>query len=366
MENYEQNRFKKENHSLYRYFVKSVKISSYSYPSMELIGAICAAVILPYGGYLLIHGRMTAGDFVSFILAFFFLNDPLKKLNNISLRLQEGNAAAIRIFSIIDSEPEIKEHPGAIELAPISKEILIKIDSFSYEHEDEVVLKNINIILKAGTITALVGASGSGKTTLSNLIPRFYDIPPANGSIRIDGHDLRNVTLHSLRNQIAIVTQEVILFNDTITGNISYGDIVCSKEKTVEAAKAAYADGFINELPDGYNQVVGEKGVRLSGGQRQRIAISRALIKDAPILIMDEATSALDTQSEQEVQAAIENLMRNRTTLVIAHRLSTIRHADVIHVMKQGEVVESGTHKELLTANGEYKKLHDMQFQGAE
>lgn len=362
MERYECARFEKENHSLFRSFINSIRIDSYSYPTLELIGAFCAAIILPYGGYLLIQNELTGGDFASFIAAFYMLNDPIKKLNNITLKIQEGNAAAARIFNILDSPMETTDPPDSKILPQIKKGIKIDINKFNYE-KDEPVLKNINLKLPVGTITALVGSSGSGKTTLSNLIPRFYEIPQEDGNIFIDGINLRDITLKSLRDQIAIVTQDIVLFNDTISSNISYGNIKCSREKIIEAAKIGFAHNFISDMPDGYDQIVGEKGVRLSGGQRQRIAISRALIKDAPILILDEATSALDTESEKEVQSAIENLMKNRTTLVIAHRLSTIQHADIIHVLTAGRIAESGTHQELLELNGEYRKLYDMQFQ---
>jgi ATP-binding cassette, subfamily B, bacterial MsbA len=362
MEAYESGRFQKENESLFRSFLRSIWIGSYSYPALELIGAICGAAILTYGGYLIIYADLTGGDFASFLLSFFFLNDPIKKLNNITIKLQEGHAAAIRVFNLIDRTPEIKSGPGLIDLPPIQREIRIKIQQFGYDTE-EPVLQNIDLTLKAGTITALVGSSGSGKTTLSNLIPRFYDIPPENGDIWIDGHNLRDVSLHSLRAQIAIVTQDIVLFNDTIAANIAYGNINCCQADIIAAAKVGRADRFIRELPDGYDQIIGEKGVRLSGGQRQRLAISRALIKNAPILILDEATSALDTESEKEVQAAIENLMQNRTTLVIAHRLSTIQHAHIIHVLKNGRIVESGTHRELLAKLGEYQKLYTLQFE---
>ncbi len=361
MESYEIKRFEKENQSLFKSFLNVIRIDSYSYPILELIGAICGAAILTYGGYLIIYEDLSGGEFASFILSFFMLNDPIKKMNNITLKLQEGYAAALRIFEIIDDKSEIKESPDAITLPPIKKEIRIKINRFSYE-EDEPVLKEVDLTMKAGTITALVGSSGSGKTTLSNLIPRFYDLNPEDGNIWIDGKNLRDVTVHSLRDQIAIVTQDIVLFNDTISNNISYGDINCSRENIIAAAENGYAHGFISELPDGYEQMIGERGVRLSGGQRQRISISRALIKNAPILILDEATSALDTESEKEVQAAIENLMKNRTTLVIAHRLSTIQHADIIHVLKHGLIVESGSHQELLQSKGEYSKLYNMQF----
>lgn len=361
MEEYEYKRFKKENYRLYKQFMESILIASYSYPLLELSAGICGVMILVYGGYLSNMGVITWGDYISFMTSFVLLNEPIKKLNGINLKVQEGLAAASRIFSVLDSETKIHELPDAKPLKGIQKEIKVDIKSFKYD--DQVILKDIDITLKAGTITALVGSSGSGKTTLANLIPRFFDLERNSAKISIDGIDIRDVTLKSLRNQIAIVTQEVILFNDTITNNISYGDINCTEQKIIDAAKAGYAHKFITELPDGYEQQVGEKGVRVSGGQRQRIAISRALIKNAPILILDEATSALDTESEKEVQGAIENLMRNRTTLVIAHRLSTIQHADIIHVLKAGRIIESGSHKELIGQNGEYKRLYNMQFQ---
>jgi len=361
MEEYECNRFKKENFRLFSQFMKSILISSYSYPLLELSAGICGVMILVYGGYLSNTGVISWGDYISFMTSFVLLNEPIKKMNGINLKIQEGLAAASRIFDILDSDTKIHEIPDAKPLKRIQKEIKIDIQSFKYE--EQPVLHDINVSLKAGTITAFVGSSGSGKTTLANLIPRFFDLERESATISVDGIDIRDVTLKSLRKQIAIVTQEVILFNDTISNNISYGDINCSREKIIEAAKAGYAHDFISELPDGYEQQVGEKGARISGGQRQRIAISRALIKNAPILILDEATSALDTESEKEVQAAIENLMRNRTTLVIAHRLSTIRHADVIHVLKTGKIIESGSHQELIQADGEYKRLYDMQFQ---
>jgi len=361
MEGYENKRFAKENNRLYKFFLSSILISSYSYPILELTGGICAAIILPFGGYLISNGDISAGDFVSFIFAFFMLNEPLKKLNGLSLKVQEGSAAANRIFEVLGDDLKIEEDPNAKVLPTIQNEIKIKIKQFAYE--DQNVLNDLNLILKVGTATALVGASGSGKSTLANLIPRFYDIPKNHGSITIDGINLRDVTLESLRKQISIVTQEVILFNDSVANNISYGDINCDRDRIEGAAKAAFAHDFIKGLENGYEQEIGESGLRLSGGQRQRLSISRALIKDAPILILDEATSALDMESEKEVQAAIENLMKDRTSLVIAHRLSTIQYADIIHVMKNGSIAESGSHKELLAKNGEYKRLYDLQFQ---
>lgn len=360
MEKYEKDRFEEENTRLYKHFMHSIRISSYSYPLLELTASCCAVPILAYGGYLIIHGEMTFGDFVSFMGSFMMLNEPIKKLNGISLKIQEGIAASNRIFEVLDSDWKIEEDPRAKVLPPIQKEVAVDIDQFGYD--ENVVLEDIHIKLKAGTVTALVGSSGSGKTTLANLIPRFFNLDGKDGTIMIDGQDLNTVTLDSLRNQIAIVTQEIVLFNDSIKNNISYGDIKCSENDIIKAAQAGHAHQFITEMPNGYDQQIGEKGVLLSGGQRQRLSISRALIKNAPILILDEATSALDTESEKEVQAAIENLMKDRTSLVIAHRLSTIKHADVIHVMKNGRIIESGKHQELIEKKGEYHRLYEMQF----
>lgn len=360
MERYEIGRFKEANQRLYKHFITSILISSYSVPLLEITAGFFGVFVLAFGGYLITNNQITIGDFFSFAMAFMMLNVPIKQLNGISLKIHEGIAASKRIFDILDSDWKIEEVENAKTLAPIKRDVRIKIDNFSYDEKS--VLKNIDITLKAGTITALVGSSGSGKTTLANLIPRFYDVPKGKGSIEVDGQDIREVSLESLRNQIATVTQEIVLFDDTIKNNICYGSLYCDEGEMVKAAKAGHAHDFIMQLPNQYNQQIGEKGVMLSGGQRQRVAISRALIKNAPILILDEATSALDTESEKEVQAAIENLMKNRTSLVIAHRLSTIKHADIIHVLKDGSVIESGTHKELIEKSGEYRRLHDLQF----
>ena len=360
MERYEAERFERASQKLLQRNLRTIRISAYSTPILEAIGAMAGAVIIMLGGYLIIEQQITAGDFVSFLLAFFMLNDPIKKLNGFNLKVQEGVAAAARIFSLLDEEPEIRDKPDAVRLPPFSQDIHIAVERFGYKGDDRPALRNIDLRVRAGEVVALVGTSGSGKTTLVNLLPRFFDL--AEGSIRIDGHDIRDVTLDSLREQIAIVTQEIFLFNDTVANNIAYGLIDCSRERIEQAARAANAHAFISAMPRGYDSEIGEGGMQLSGGQRQRIAIARALIKNAPILILDEATSALDSESEQEVQLAIANLLKGRTTIVIAHRLSTIQRADRIHVLDQGQVVEQGRHAELLAMGGQYKKLYEMQF----
>jgi len=360
MEKYEIRRFRRENRRLFKFFLDTVRINSYSFPILELIGGICGAAILTIGGYLIIHGEITGGDFASFLIAFFMMNDPIKKFNGFSLRIQEGLAAARRVYEILDANNPILEQSGDKLLTGVQREIRFQVNQFAYD--DRKILEPIEFSMPAGSITALVGASGSGKSTLANLLPRFYDLTPEEGTISIDGVDIREMALDSLRSQIAIVTQEIVLFDDTVRNNISYGKLDCSLSQLEQATKIAYAYDFISKLPEGFESQVGQGGAKLSGGQRQRVAISRALIKDAPILVLDEATSALDMESEQEVQAAIENLMKNRTSLVIAHRLSTIKHADVIHVLSEGRIIESGSHDQLLSRQGEYHRLYQMQF----
>ena len=361
MEKYESKRFKAANDDLYKNHMRSVMIDSYSYPIIEIIGAAAGAAIVAYGGYLIINGQITPGDFTSFVISFFMLNEPVKKLNGFNLKLQEGFAAVRRIFDILDVEDEIVTSPDAKKITHFKQEIKLNIKAFHYPEQDVPAVRDFKLSVQKGEAVALVGSSGSGKTTVANLIPRFYDV--TRGEVCIDGHDLRDLDLISLRKLIAIVTQDTILFNDTIASNITYGQPDCSKERMYAAARAANAHLFITEQPEGYETVIGEKGGRLSGGQRQRISIARALVKDAPILILDEATSALDSESEIEVQQAIEHLMENRTTIVIAHRLSTIRNANRICVMENGQIVEHGTHDELLSKEGRYQQLYEMQFQ---
>ena len=358
MEDYEGKRFAKENEDLFKLFMKSVSIRAISSPFMEFLGGLGIAVIVFYGGYQVIRGTSTPGTFFSFLTALIMLYEPVKRLTNVNNTIQQGIAAAIRVFSIMDITPEIKNRKNAVNLSQIQDKIEINNVTFSYD--DEPVLKNINLNIKSGEVVAFVGMSGGGKTTLVNLIPRFYDV--TDGEILIDGYDIRNVTVESLRGQIGIVTQQTILFNDTVRNNIAYGNIKKSDGDIIEAAKAANAYHFVKNLPKGFDTVIGEQGARLSGGERQRLSIARALLKNAPILILDEATSSLDTEAEMEVQQALENLMEGRTTLVIAHRLSTISHANRIIVIVSGKIVEEGTHDSLMMQKGEYFKLYNMQF----
>jgi len=358
MEEYENRRFSGENERLFRLNLKSVSITAVSSPFMEFLGGLGIAAIIFYGGYQVIHGQSTPGTFFSFLTALIMLYEPVKRLTNVNNTIQQGIAGAERVFRIIDLVPEIGNRPGAAPLPRISREIEIRNVSFRYE--ETPVLRKIDLRIRAGEVVAFVGMSGGGKTTLVNLIPRFYDV--TEGAITIDGRDIRDVTIESLRGQIAIVTQQTILFNDTVRDNIAYGDIVKTEEEIAAAAKAANAHDFIVRLPMGYDTLIGEQGTKLSGGERQRISIARAILKDAPILILDEATSSLDSEAEIEVQEALENLMKGRTTLVIAHRLSTIRNADRIIVLVNGEIREEGTHETLLACQGEYCRLYNMQF----
>jgi len=358
MEEYEGKRFAGENEELFRLFMRTASIRAMSGPFMEFLGGVGIAAIILYGGYQVVQGTSTPGTFFSFLTALIMLYEPVKRLTHVNNTIQQGLAGAVRVFSIMDEAPEIQSKPDALSLPVISRGIDVRDVTFSYD--DESVLKDINLSITAGEVVAFVGMSGSGKTTLVNLIPRFYDVD--SGSVRIDGVDVRDVTLESLRQQIALVSQHTVLFNDSVRNNIAYGDITKSDDEIIRAAKSANANGFISRMPHGYETVIGDQGLRLSGGERQRVSIARALLKDAPILILDEATSSLDTESEMEVQGALENLMKGRTTFVIAHRLSTIINADKIVVLARGRIVEEGTHESLLARRGEYHKLYTMQF----
>ena len=355
MEGFEKQRFAGKMQSVMDILMAETKYNCLSHPLIEFLGGIGIAMIIWFGGTQVLQGHSTPGAFMSFLTALIMLYEPVKGVSKINSTIQQGMAAATRIFALLSIRPDIREAPDAIEMPLFSRSIVLSDVCFSYEN-NPLVIKHLNLRVNRGEVLAVVGPSGSGKTTLSNLIPRFYEI--SQGSLLIDGIDIRQFTLPSLRRQLALVTQQTILFNDTVRNNIAYGRNDCPEEKIVEAARAAFALDFIVELPQGFDTIIGESGARLSGGQQQRISIARALLKDAPILILDEATSSLDTESEREVQRALENLMQNRTTIVIAHRLSTIKNADRIIVLKEGQLVEEGSHDELLELGGEYSALY--------
>ena len=358
-ESYEIGRFHEAADALRRNQVKQSAASSANTGVTQLMIACALAAILYFAALRAQHGDFSAGDFMSFLTAMMLLFAPIKRITGISQALQRGLAAAETIFQFLD-EPEEK-NTGAAMLHKTRGELEVVNLSFSYPSVEKRALQNINLAIRAGETVALVGSSGSGKTTLASLVPRFYE--PDSGQLLLDGKPLADYALPVLRQQIALVSQDVVLFNDTVAANIAYGALnQVSRAQVIEAARAANALDFIEALPQGFDTEIGENGTRLSGGQRQRLAIARALLKNAPLLILDEATSALDTESERLVQAALDNLMKNRTTLVIAHRLSTIEQADRIVVMHQGEIVESGTHQSLLAAEGFYARLHSMQF----
>jgi len=359
MEKYECRKFRDQVYKLFSVTIQDAKFRGIQHPLMEFIGGVAIALIIWFGGNEVINHTATPGTFFAFLTALIAAYEPVKNVSEINSTIQRGMAAATRVFMLLDVEPEIADGPEAIELPQFKKAIEFKDLYFSYDKQN-IVLSDINLKVTAGEVLAIVGPSGGGKTTLTNLIPRFLEIEK--GCIEIDGKSVKDVTISSLRNQIAMVTQQTILFNDTVRNNIAYGDPGKSDQEIINAAEAAHALNFIKDLPKGFDTLIGEGGSRLSGGERQRISIARALLKNAPILILDEATSALDTESEREVQKALENLMKNRTTFVIAHRLSTIKNADRIIVVKTGSIVEEGTHDSLLALHGEYELLHRMQY----
>jgi len=360
MEPIEERRFADRVDHLFSTLMTETRYRCLSHPLIEFMGGVAMALIIWFGGMQVLNGNSTTGTFMSFLTALIMLYEPVKGVSKINSTIQSGLASATRIFSLLDTEPDIVERKDARPLPPFGDRIEYRGVTFAYG-DNPPVLRDINLTIRSGEVLAVVGPSGGGKTTLANLLPRFHDVDK--GAVLLDGHDVRDVTLHSLRSQIALVTQQTILFNDTVRNNIAYGSPGCSQEEVVKAARAAFALDFIEELPDGFETVIGESGARLSGGQRQRISIARAILKDAPILILDEATSALDTESERKVQKALENLMHNRTTIVIAHRLSTIKNADRIIVMQDGRLVEEGRHEELLEQHGVYEGLHAMQYE---
>ena len=356
-EDYEKDRFKKQQDKYYSLITRRAKLKLTASPITETIGAIIGVLLLWIGGLdVLVLQTMNSEDFIRFILIMFSVLGPIRLLSNVSIQLQMGIASAERVFNILDTKPDIKEKQDCINLGIFQESIELKNVGFFYEN-NEPVLENISFDIKKGKMVAIVGPSGAGKSTIADLISRFYDV--TTGAILIDGNDLRDLNINSLRDNLGLVTQEIILFDETIEFNIAYGKVQYTSSELTDAAKAANAYDFISEQPEGFQTIIGEKGSKLSGGQRQRIAIARAILRNPPILILDEATSSLDTNAEREVQIAIENLMRERTTIVIAHRLSTIKQADLIIVLENGKIVEHGNHESLLH-NGElYSQLYN-------
>jgi subfamily B ATP-binding cassette protein MsbA len=358
MERFEAERFALANDRYFRVTRRTIRIQALNSPMMEILAGLGLAALFIYAAGLIGARQMTVGSLLSFLAALLMLYKPLKDVTKVNMAVQLALSSARRLFELMDWENEIVDAPDARELPPFSE--AIRYENVSFRYGEAPVLEGINLTIHRGETVAIVGPSGAGKTTLANLVPRLYD--PTAGRVTIDGHDLRTVTLASLRRQIGLVTQDTILFDSSARDNIAYGQAAAPEERIRAAARAAHADEFLERLPEGYETRIGEDAARLSGGQKQRLAMARALYKNAPVLILDEATSQLDSESEALVASALRNLMRGRTTLVIAHRLATVRRADRIVVLDRGRLVEEGSHAELLTRNGLYRRLHDMQY----
>ncbi|MBI5149234.1 MAG: ABC transporter ATP-binding protein [Candidatus Omnitrophica bacterium] len=363
MEDYESSRFKQKNHEYYKLRMKSIKRLLVIPPITEIFGAACGVAVILWMGRVVLQGGLSFGVFILFFGSIMSIISPIKKLGNVNGLIQQALAANERIYEVLDAKPTVIERPGAIDIPEMRESIKIKDVDFRYADDSHIVLQNIDLEVKKGEILAIVGPTGTGKTTLVNLIPRFYD--PIKGSVAIDGVDVREVTFCSLRRQIGIVTQETILFNDTVRANIAYGNLQASQQQIEVAARMAFAHPFIIKMPNGYDTVIGDRGFRLSGGEKQRIAIARAILGNPPILILDEATSQLDSESERFVQEALDKLMQGRTVVAIAHRLSTIQKANKIVVLERGRVIGQGGHEELLKSCPLYNKLYSLQFSPA-